>query len=146
MALVVGTNSWATLVEADLYLTDRIHAEVWFTLLDTPANPGEESKESYLISAFYWLSGSPQLEIPASSTAANVKIAQIEGAFFLQEHYEALNERRAAIATGLDSFRYSKRMENLSASDLKIPDYILGMLGEFGTMNTTAILLGEYDL
>lgn len=146
MALVVGTNSWATRVEADAYLTDRISTEDWFMLEDTPPNPGEESKESYLVSAFRWFQGSAELTIPASSTDDNVKNAQIEGALFLMEHYMELNERRAAMATGVAEFAYSKRRERLEPSQIKIPDYIVGMILNFVSMNTTAVLLGEYDI
>ena len=146
MSLVIGTNSWATRAEADAYLTDRIGATDWFTLEDTPVNPGEDSKDSYLISAYQWLIGAPQLTISAASTDANVKKAQIEAALFLIEHYLELNERRAAISTGVTRFKYSKREEDLNANNLSIPDYILGMIESYTIINTTAVLLGEYDV
>jgi hypothetical protein len=145
MALVVGTNSWSTRAEADAYLTDRIGATDWFGLADVPANPGEDSKDSFLISAFHWLQGSPELDIPSSASDDGVKNAQIEAALFLYSHYSDLDERRAAISMGVSSFAYSKRREIFDPSQLTIPAYILGMVSEYAKMNTTALLLGEYD-
>lgn len=145
MALVVGTNSWASVAEADALLTDRIDAETWFALADVGAAPGERSKEALLVSAFHWLSGSPQLSISSSVTDANVKNAQIEAAWFLQEYYEEMKDRRAALATGVETLRMSRRTERLNIRNLGIPGYILGMLGSYQVSNTTVTLRGEYD-
>jgi len=145
MSLVVGTNSWASVAEADTYLTDRINATEWFSLNVSPATPGAVAKESLLVSAYYWLSGSPELEIPASVTDTDVKNAQIESAWFLYEHYTELNERRAAMYTGVESFKLSKKSENLNIDNLQIPSYIMGMLRLYGVRNDTALLAGEYD-
>ena len=54
MALNVGQNSWCTVPEADTYLTEKIESEVWFEL-SSVGTPGQTSKQSLLISAFYWL-------------------------------------------------------------------------------------------
>lgn len=145
MALVVGQNSWVTVDEADTYLTDRINAENWFGL-NVLATEGEVSKTSLLITAFYWLSGAPQLNLSPNLTDGSVKQAQYEAAFFLLEHYNSLNERRAAIFTGVEEFNLSKRREKLNALRLQIPDHILGMLGAYVVENEVILLKGEYDL
>ena len=142
MALTIGTNSWASVAEGDTLLTDRIDAEEWFALSDSGA-PGARSKESLLVSAFHWLSGSTQLSIPSSCADLNVKNAQIEAAWFLHEYYLTLKDRRAAFASGLKSMRMSRRTESLGAPS--IPDHILGMLSEYQTSNDTVLLGGEYD-
>jgi len=144
MALVVGTNSWVSIAEADAYLADRIDAEAWFLLSDSGAS-GVRTKGSLLVSSFFWLQGSPQLEIASSSTDPNVKNAQIEAAWFLQEYYEEMKDRRAALASGVKSLRMSRRAETLSLSNLSIPIHILGMLSEFQISNTIAVLKGHYD-
>ena len=145
MSLIVGTNSWSTIAEADAYLTDRINASAWFLLSDQD-DPGELSKESLLVSSFYWLFGAPDLEISKSSSDSNVKNAQIEAALWLLTYSEQLEERRAAMFSGLSSFRYSKRSENFNPSLLKIPPHITGLLSEYLNSNGTALLLGEYDV
>ena len=145
MALVVGTNSWATVAEADLYFTDRIGSTGWFDLSETPPNPGEDAKESMLVSAYYWLMGSPDVTLSASLTATNVKNAQIESALYLLEHYDELNARRAAISTGLQDFELSRLTERFNAAYIKIPAYILGLIPEYGNTNTFVQLKGEYD-
>lgn len=146
MAIVVGTSSWATVAEADAYLTDRINADEWFALPDPPANPGEVSKDSLLISAFRWLMSAPQLSLSASLSSDDIKNAQIEAAWFLYEHHSALNERRAAIFTGVEEFGLSRRKEKLNITNLRIPDFIIGSLGAYNTENVTVTLLGEYDI
>lgn len=145
MALVVGQNSWVTVTEADEYLADRINATEWFGLNEVEEE-GEVSKETLLITAFFWLSGSPQLSLLPTLTNDSVKRAQIEAAFFLMEHYSALNERRAAIFTGVEDFKLSNRREKLNIINLQVPDHILGMLDVYSVVNTTTTLKGEYDL
>ena len=143
MALVVGQNSWASVTEADTYLTDRIHATGWFDL-DSSGDPGVVTKESLLVSSFYWLLNNSAFNLSSTLTDTNVKNAQIEGSLFLQEHYKELDGRRAAIATGVKEFELSKRQEILR-DEIRIPDHISDLLkdylsGNFGT------LLGAYDV
>ena len=144
MALVVGQNSWATVIEADAYLTDRINAEGWFILAAAGA-AGVVSKITLLASAYHWLLNAPQLELSSGLTDDDVKNAQIEAAFFLLEHYDALNERRAAMSTGVEDFRLSTRHEKLNVNKLQIPDHIIGTLRAYVGENTTAQLKGHYD-
>ena len=146
MSLVVGQNSWATVAEADTYLGNKIKVTEWFALNTAPANPGEEAKESLLSSAYQWLISSPELNIVASTTDANVKNAQIEAAWFLHLYYDELDARRAALFSGVTDFELSERSESLNINNLGIPNYIMGMLRDYGIRNTTADLLGEYDV
>ena len=144
MSLIVGQNSWVTIIEADTYLTIRMSAEDWFVLSDV-ANPGETSKSSLLVTAFHWLMNSPQLDLLPNLTDDFIKNAQIESALFLLEHYNELNARRAAMYTGVEEFKLSEKSEKLNINNLQIPDYIIGMLGLYVTENTTVELLGHYD-
>lgn len=143
MAVVVGTNSWVTIAEADDYLTDRIDAADWFLLGDTD-NPGIVSKTSLLVSAFHWLNTSAT--ISSSSTDDSVKNAQIEAALFLQKHYTELDERRAAASMGVKTFRFSKRSEDLDLNRIKLPEHIAGLLAGYTSLNTFATLKGPYDV
>lgn len=147
MGLVVGTNSYASLAEADAYLTDRIGATGWFALSDTPSAPGEDSKESMLVSAYYWLTGSSMLDLPATSSSPAIKNAQIEAALYLSEFYLGMKNRRAKIAQGVESFRLGDRQESLSSSPSEIPDHILGLISEFSLLGGGVFnLKGEYDV
>lgn len=143
MELTVGQNSWANITEADAYLDSRIEAEEWFTLSDSGVSGGI-FKDSLLISSFYWLLGSNQLNLSVNLTGSIIKNAQIEGALFLLEHYAALNARRSAIGTGVESFKLSKRSEKLGK--ISIPDHILGMLVSYRVLNSIVELKGEYDV
>ena len=145
MGLIVGQNSWITIVECDTYLTDRIGSEDWFDLADS-GDPGALSKTSLVISAFNWLMGAPQLSLSASLTDEFVKNAQIEATLFLLEHYSALNSRRAAMSTGVTAFRMSKKSENLDINKLTIPNHIIGMLSAYSIKNTFVELKGHYDV
>ncbi len=144
MSLAVGSNSWVTTAEADTYLTDRIGAEAWFALSGA-GDPGAVSKEVLLVSAYTWLINNPQLELSASLTDVDVKAGQIEAALFLLEHYDALNERRAAIGTGVKSFGLSKRREIL-IQDLTLPLHIAGFFSQYGISNAVVELKGHYDI
>lgn len=144
MALVVGQNSWVTVIEADAFLTDRINAEDWFVLAAAGA-AGVVSKSTLLASAYRWLLNAPQLELSSSLTDDNIKNAQIEAAFFLLEHYNALNQRRAAMSTGVESFKLLGKSEKLNINKLQIPDHIIGMLRAYAAENTIAQLKGHYD-
>ncbi len=127
MALVVGTNSWVSVAEADTYFTDRVNASDWFQLNDPPATPGEDSKETFLVSAFYWLFDDPGFSLPLVSTDPIIKRAQEEAALFLMKYAEGHEDRQAKIAGGVARFKNSKWEEDLS--EIKKPQMIYNILG-----------------
>ncbi len=143
MALVVGQNSWASVAEANTYLTDRIYAEDWFNL-DSSGDPGMVTKESLLVSSFNWLLGNLSFSLSSALTDDNVKNAQIEGTLFLLNHYVELDERRAAKASGVTEFKISQRMEKLDG-DIVVPSIISDLLSSYRQGNI-ATLLGAYDV
>ncbi|MEJ2248037.1 MAG: hypothetical protein P8Y70_00070 [Candidatus Lokiarchaeota archaeon] len=145
MSLIVGQNSWCTISEADEYLTTRMNASNWFSLNDEPANPGEDSKETFLISAFNWLLNSSGVSLSITLTDYNVKKAQIEAGLFLLHYGKELEDRRSAIFTGVKSFRFSNRSETLDIYNLRLPFHIINLLSDYNTVNTTVLLKGEYD-
>lgn len=134
MALTVGVNSWATIAEADAYLQYKIGAANWFTLPDTAANAGD-SKENYLISAFYFLTNYPGITIDAGNTTEVVKTAQIETALFLLKYGEEYNCREAMQAGGVESFKYSKTEEDFNSKGPTLPNSIIGpLLPDYSTI------------
>ena len=108
MALVVGTNSWVSVAEADTYFTDRVGASDWFDLDESPATPGANSKETFLISAFYWLFDDQGFNLPQVSDDPIIKRAQEEAALFLMKYSLSYEERQAKIAAGVERFKNSK--------------------------------------
>lgn len=142
MALVVGTNSWCTISEADTHLTDRLGAANWFLLSDS-GDPGTESKTSLLITSFYLLFNNVLFDIAISSSDENVKHAQIEFALFLLENRIDYFKRMQMQASGIEQFTRSEWSEKLK--EIGIPVNILGMLTEYGVGNTVVTLLSPYD-
>ena len=145
MAIVIGSNSWISIADADDYLTYRVGAEDWFSLTDV-GNPGAESKTTFLVTAFYWLFGSSLLNISKSATDDNVKNAQCEAALYLMSNYTEYFQRRGVLATGLKTIALDMRQEAFDAAQLSIPSYILSMLAEYNISNNFPTLTGEYDV
>jgi hypothetical protein len=146
MSLIVGQNSWCTINEADIYLTDKQSSYEWFNLEDTD-DPGKMCKTSLLVSAFRKLKNSAEFNLSSSLTDDNVKSAQIEMAWFLYKHGKEIEERQGAIASGLISFGMSKRRETLDKNCKGIPGYIADFLLDYAVgFNTTVELNGEYDV
>lgn len=113
IAIIVGTNSWVTLAEANLYLQNKLGADDWSTLSDS-------TKEQCLITAFWLIYTWPEVSIPKNSTDEKVKIAQIELAWWLYNHYSEWRERGALIAGGVKSFAISKWRETLNKQSLPL--------------------------
>lgn len=131
MAVTVGLNSWVTIAEADAYLTSRAGAAEWFALDDSPVNPGEDSKETFLITAFYWLLDDPGFGLSAALTDDYVKRAQIEAALFLSKYREDFENREAKQAGGVERFKNSKWEEDLGL--VSKPQVVLNILGSGGS-------------
>lgn len=145
MAIIIGTNSWVTIAEADTYLTQKINVEDWFTLSDDGVSGGT-TKENLLVTAYRWLLDAPGVSLSATTSDDNVKNAQIESAIWLQAYEQEIKDRSSAIYSGVSSFKLSKRSENLDIKNVQIPAFILGMIRSYSEQNTTVDFLGEYDV
>ena len=145
MAFTVGTDTWITVEEADGYLKYRMGTDEWFNLQAEGA-PGTLSKESILGTACRELLNVPTLDISMSASGDNVKNAQAEMALFLTLHFDELDDRRAGIATGLNSFILGKRREDLRTFFIGVPDFILSMLQDYSIGNITVEMSGQYDI
>jgi len=115
--IVVGTNSWLTLAEAETYFESRINADDWNNL------PDDNTKNQYLITAYNWLFYDPGFFAPASATEQAVKNGQCEAALFLAGYAEEYSKREALIASGVKDFTYSKWSETLG--EVKKPDSVI---------------------
>lgn len=131
MAIVVGTNSFVTIAEADEYLETKNEATNWFRLNDNPPIKGETSKESFLSESFYRLVYNVNYSLTEAVTNSVVKKAQIEFALFLLDNYDDYTSREAKISAGIKSFTYSKWKETLSGG-VKMPYIVEAMLQKSG--------------
>lgn len=133
MSLVVGTNSWATVSEADTYLEDIAGTEDWFNLDDDPGvNQGAESKSTYLVSAFRFLMYHPNLDgLTADLTSDQVKNAQIEMALFLSRYQGDFEERQSLVSSGVESFKAGRWEEDYSTSYPSLPGKVFALLSDY---------------
>jgi len=145
MALVVGENSWATVAEADDYLTDRVGTQEWFNLDETPSAAGEPSKETYLIMAYNYLLTKNGYCLDSTLTDENVKKAQIEFAFYFVDNFTEFEDDSNSLTKGAGSFNLSKWREQLNSEanwngDYPLPAFVSVFLTEYQCTNVTVNL------
>ena len=141
MALVVGENSWVSLLEAEAYFADRIDTSNWDNLSDDAA------KSKYLVTAFRWIRFDPEFIAPSSSTASEVKYGQCEAALFLTNYSEEYDKRAALIQSGVLKFQYSRWTENLG--EVKKPVNVINYFSSVGLYNggvTMVVLVDKETL
>ena len=118
MALVVGTNTFVTLAEANTYFSSRFGAiATWAGLTDA-------IKEALLITAYNWILSDPNYVIAAVTD--KIKQAQMELAWYTYNYLNSHEKREALIAQGVKRFSLSKWSETLSMVDLpkKVKDLL----------------------
>jgi hypothetical protein len=107
MSIVVGTDSWISLADADTFFNSHIGSSAWEALSDA-------DKEKYLKTAYRWIYYDSAFSVPATSTETAVKYGQCEAALFLINYYSEYDKRDALSAMGVKSFDYGKRSEELT--------------------------------
>lgn len=123
MSIVVGTNSWITLADADIYFSTRINSDTWDALTD-------ENKNKYLITAYNWIYYDSAFNVPASSTETAVKYGQCEAALYLITYSSDMSKHDAMIASGITRFKYGKREEDLGT--VKKPKTVIDFFSSVG--------------
>jgi len=128
MPIVVGTNSWVTVAQADTYLADKYGAGAWAALDATTV------KTPLLISAYRWLRRLSGYSLPAASLSQNLKDAQCEAAWYLYKHNDEAEKREALRAQGVKDFKVMSFSETLTASTLPavIADLLSGFSSTYG--------------
>ena len=126
MAITVGTNSWITLADADIYFSSHIGSAPWDALSDS-------EKEKYLITAYRWIYYDSAFNVPASSSEGAVKYGQCEAALYLISYYSDNSKREALIAGGVKRFQYGKREEDLT--EVKKPQIVINMFSSVAMYN-----------
>jgi hypothetical protein len=119
--LVVDTNSWVSVAEADAYLDELMGADAW-DVLDV------DIKEKCLISAYRWIN---RLTNYVISVATNkVKYAQILLAWYIYNYYDTHTKHEALNAQGIKDFRVSKFSETLSGKT-DLPQDVKDLLEDY---------------
>ena len=136
MSLVVGTNSWATVAEADIYFALHIESATW-TALST------DDKNKYLVSAFRWVFNNPAFDVLATNSTQKVKDGQCEAALFLKNYYNDYSKRSALISSGVKSFKYGNRTETLG--EIQIPPVIASYFDDYYSGGGVAVFEMESE-
>jgi len=123
MAITVGTNSWITLSEANLYMDNRFNNSIW-------ESSTEINIKKSIITAFKWLYNSQKFNIPLTATSQIVKDAQTELANYILVNFEEFEKRRSLQTQGVESFRVLKWQEKFVKS-ADIPEFISDMLIDY---------------
>lgn len=122
---VPGTNSWATLAEANAYFADKWGAAAtWAGLTNT-------QKSQLLITAYHWLMSMSEYSLSPADTSDQIKRAQFEAAWYLYNYSANMEKRRALYAQGVRSFKVSEFSESLAEAEL--PLHIAGLLDGYRT-------------
>jgi len=125
MGLIINTNSWVSVIEANNYLADKWNVgTLWTALNDT-------QKEQALVTAFHWIQSIKKYNISPLSTANKIKYAQIELAYYIIQYYTQHKKRDALYAQGVRNFSISKWSETIDKSTL--PPEVDGLLIDFIT-------------
>jgi hypothetical protein len=135
--MTVGTDTWVTIAQADAYFLTRFGASWWAALT-------EVDKTALLVTAFNWLLYDAAFGLSPETDSQDVRVAQMESAYFIHDHQAEYEGRAANIAGGVTSVSASKWSESYTGS-LKKPERVLAALQRAGVYNGSGgmIDLGE---
>ena len=137
--IIVGTNSWITLAEADAYLDNKFEADNWTAAV-------QNYREQAIITSFWRIYGSSEYTISKASTDENVKNAQAETAYFILTYNSELSKRSALQATGVKSHSISKFSELYSGKvGTLLPQEAIDLLDAFQSFNPVGIISRDLD-
>lgn len=149
MSLVVGENSWVTVVEADNYLQYKAGSEDWYELSEDSVDPGTDSKTLFLVTAFNILVNKGGYCLNSALTDDNVKKAQIEYAYSIFKGSFLSEGEINKLSSGLKSFTLSKWSETYNGdwtNDFPLPPFVSNFLSDYYNQNATVNLSrDEYE-
>lgn len=132
--LLVGTNSWVTVEEADAYMESRFGSWEFWT--------DETNKEAALITAYKKIVQSGYFENLPTTSNDNMKDAQCELALFLVMESGDLLRRAGLQSQGVVQAGISKESYDPSArGKLAFPPEVLALLKEYTDQNSGAFFL-----
>jgi hypothetical protein len=127
MALIVNTNSWVDVIDADDYLSDKFGASTWVTLTDP-------QKSQLLITAFRWIYNYPYYAIPQDISdmeairKEKIQSAQIELANWYYNYGLTHEQRMALQSDGVTEFTLSKWKETFDKKLNDLPQIVKEIL------------------
>ena len=124
MAIIIGTNSWCTIVYSNTYFSEKWNTSDWATLTDN-------QKTQLLIHAYRWINQQSSLSISPAETEDIVKQAQCELAWYIYNYMPEHEKRRSLYIQGVTQFRISAFSESLKGAEF--PGFILDMLEDYLT-------------
>lgn len=135
--VIVGTNSWASIAQADDYFLAKWGGDAWATL-------SVSQKTQLLVSAFNWISQQSGLSVSPSDSTSLVRSAQLEAAWFLYKYADEHEKRRALTSMGVKSYRVMDFSETLE--DCAFPEFISSMLSAYATGSGGVVVEVDRDL
>jgi len=130
--IVVGTNSWILLADAEIYMLGRLGAsKFWNTTVD---------KIAALITAYTQLANCGRWEIPAE-ISEDMEIAQCEMALYLLQHLEDSDTRAGLQAQGVTAAGIVQETYDPDAKDeLAIPAIVKRLFKAYETESSIEIV------
>src|SRR5512138_1808502 len=95
LVLTVGSNTWATMAQADEYFLGRLNADAW--------NDNVDKRGPALVSAYRQLSALPEYSFPSTPSTGMIW-AQCEQALFLLAFGDDMDRRDALREAGVSNF------------------------------------------
>lgn len=120
---LVGTNSWITIADANIYFNDIWDGSFW-------SSRSILEKQRLLITACKWILSSGY-SISMTSTSQKVKDAQCELAKEVYNTYNEYKKRQTLYASGVRSFNFNGWSESLARQEL--PLAVQDLLEDFAT-------------
>ena len=137
MALIVGVNSWVTLLESNEYFN------TWFGLpMTTWATLTDVDKEALLITSYNGINKDSNLDIPADSDSAKVKEAQSIYAWWYYLNGDDSHKRGGLIDQGVTEFKTLDFMEKYGKT-AGLPEDVLDLLEDFKKSNGSGFAVIE---
>lgn len=119
VTIIINSNSWITLAEANNYIEAIPNSSSWTALTDTV-------KKQYIITAYRKIIYSSELSI--STVTQRIKDAQAQFAYWLSKYMNEWEKRQALYASGVRSFDLPGWAERLEKATL--PYEIQNMLAD----------------
>ena len=117
VTIVVGTNSWITLAEANAYIEEIPGSSDWTALTNTV-------KSQYIITSYRKI----YFAFNIGAVTDKLKYAQAKFAYWLSQYMTEWEKRQALYASGVRSFSLPGWSETLEAAD--IPEDIKNILSD----------------
>ena len=136
MSLTLGTNTWITLANAELYMATRLGASTfWHTAI---------AKEAALVTAYNMLVNCGLFEIP-SEVSANMEQAQCEMALFLLQHGADMDARMGLQAQGVSQAGIVQETYGKEVEGIPLPPIVKQLLKEYLIDSDIQIIAIERD-